>query len=459
MALVTTFATTPLTAALYPPSYQKKLEAWKKGLIDWDTGRSLSITDAEDDQSVMASKLESAKVRSLLVYLRLDNMPTLLTFVSLLGGRSNNALAKLHPARKNKETENSTSLHKRPVDVHGVRILELTERDSSVMKVSELEEYSNSDPIINTFRNFGRLNNLCVSGEVAVAPEASFAEIITAKASTEESDLLLLPWSESGSISEWQTSSGAMQTRRDSTSYATFVADALKLSACNTAVFVNRGFGGSVESRPLTLTRKLSAISMQRTREKASAPILDRSHHIFMPYFGGADGRVALRLVLQLAENPDITATIIHFEDPNSSAGLDVHSPPATSHGNPMEVGASAQDAKGSQTREYTTETRDSHASFFAAIQKSLPAELASRVMLDTVQSSTPLDDAIARAQIEVSQNPKNAGDLVVLGRNAVSIQEQTIGSGCLGTLAERFLDAGFAASVLVLQARGRNFD
>lgn len=459
MALVTTFATTPLTAALYPPSYQKKLEAWKKGLIDWDTGRSLSNADTEDNHSVMFSKLESAKVKSLLVYLRLDNMPTLLTFVSLLGGRSNDALATVHPARKDKKTDSVTSPYKKPVDVHGVRILELTERDSSVMKVTEIEEYSNRDPIINTFRNFGRLNNLCISGEIAVAPEASFAEVLTAKASREESDLLLLPWSESGSMSEWQTSSGAMQARRDSTSYSAFVAEALKLAACNTAVLVNRGFGGSVEGSPLTLTRKPSAISIHNPREKVSTPVLDRSHHIFMPYFGGTDGRVALRLVLQLAENPDITATIIHFENPDLSAEHDMYSSPATSHGDAMEAQASTQNVKAFHTVHTTAEARDSHASFFAAIQKSLPAGLTSRVILDTVQTTTPLSDAVARAQNEVSQNPKNAGDLIVLGRNAGFLAEETTGGGCLGAVADQFLDAGLAASVLVLQARGRNID
>ena len=36
MALVTTVTTTPLTKLFYPTWYQKKVEKWRKGEIDWD---------------------------------------------------------------------------------------------------------------------------------------------------------------------------------------------------------------------------------------------------------------------------------------------------------------------------------------------------------------------------------------------------------------------------------------
>lgn len=66
MALVTTFATTPLTSVLYPLHYQRKLESWKRGEIDWDSGAPLSGGTSDVD-AITVQKLESAKVRSLLV--------------------------------------------------------------------------------------------------------------------------------------------------------------------------------------------------------------------------------------------------------------------------------------------------------------------------------------------------------------------------------------------------------
>lgn len=453
MALITTFITTPLTMALYPPWYQKKLEAWKKGLIDWDTGNP--INSGDDTSSIVAAKLETSKIKTLLVHLRLDNMPTLMTFVSLLAAptKSGEAAVRQHPmlAGKSASVAESLKAPNRPLEVHGVRMIELTDRDSSVMSVSDVEEFHWKDPIINTFRNFGRLYNLRVSGEVAIALESSFAEIITSKASNENSDLLVLPWSESGSINEQQSYNGTPATPRrlEDTSYVSFVAAALKSATTNTAVLVNRGFGGSAVAHRPTLSRQASKISLPNDRGPASSPIMDKSHHIFMPYFGGADGRMALRLVLQLAENPEVTATVVFFDRLEGSGSPE--SKEAKSHGSPREITREGSSSSREGKAGAVARVEDSDESFFAMIQKSLPVELSSRVIMESVSSHSPLEEAIARAQIEVAQNPKNAGDLIVVGRKDLSNE---LGKACLGLVAQRFVDSGLRASVLVMQAR-----
>ncbi|KEQ86989.1 hypothetical protein M438DRAFT_268015 [Aureobasidium pullulans EXF-150] len=453
MALITTFITTPLTMALYPPWYQKKLEAWKKGLIDWDTGNP--INSGDDTSSIVAAKLETSKIKTLLVHLRLDNMPTLMTFVSLLAAptKSGEAAVRQHPmlAGKSASVAESLKAPNRPLEVHGVRMIELTDRDSSVMSVSDVEEFHWKDPIINTFRNFGRLYNLRVSGEVAIALESSFAEIITSKASNENSDLLVLPWSESGSINEQQSYNGTPATPRrlEDTSYVSFVAAALISATTNTAVLVNRGFGGSAVAHRPTLSRQASKVSLSNDRGPASSPIMDKSHHIFMPYFGGADGRMALRLVLQLAENPEVTATVVFFDRLEGSGSPE--SKEAESHGSPREITREGSSSSREGKAGAVARVEDSDESFFAMIQKSLPVELSSRVIMESVSSHSPLEEAIARAQIEVAQNPKNAGDLIVVGRKDLSNE---LGKACLGLVAQRFVDSGLRASVLVMQAR-----
>lgn len=165
MALVTTFATTPLVRVLYPPWYQRKLEAWKRGEIDWDSGNAMAETD-----SVTIQKEESAKTRNLLLYARLDSMPTLLAFVSMLGRKPTQITERQHPSRHGGDSkEPDQSLHSsRSVAVHAVRLVELTERGSAVMKVSEVDEYATFDPVINAFRVLGQLFGLAVSGEVSI---------------------------------------------------------------------------------------------------------------------------------------------------------------------------------------------------------------------------------------------------------------------------------------------------
>jgi len=468
MALVTTFATTPLTSALYPPWYQKKLEAWKRGEIDWDTGKPHGPSDdpSSNRDSLAFEKLESSKVAKVLVYLRLDNMPTLLAFMSLLGGTPQALKPKLHPSHPapthGQELEDTQTQPRRPIEAHGVRLIELTERDSSVMKVSEVEEYSLHDPVVNTFRTFGRLHNLAVSGEVAVTPESGFAESLVAKAGQQASDLILLPWSETGSLSEQQViSNDSVRNKLETSAYITFVSDALESATCSMAVFVNKNFGGTGPSkghRP-RLSRALSTLSLSSNHDRTPiAPIADRSHHVFMPFFGGADDRAALRLVLQMAENPDVTATIIHFETSGD------HCEDVEISASPLSKTNSGRDKNLATTTSTAALPGERDAIFFASLRNSLPAELSSRIVFESIQSPNPLLDVIERSGQEVGQSPRNAGDMVIVGRNAMRAASFAKDTGaavgeagrCLGVVAERIIRQGVGASVVVIQARGR---
>lgn len=441
MALVTTFATTPITAALYPPWYQRKLEAWKRGEIDWDTGASLLDDHSETPaDEITKQKLESSRINNLLIYLRLDAMPTTLAFVSLLSGRPTNAPTKKHPTQRQIDQQDGIAEQpesRRPIEVHGVRLLELTERGSTVMKVSEMDEYSALDPVINSFRVLGQIYNLLVSGEVSIIPQSSYTETLVTRAADESADLLLLPWSETGNMSEEQTiSKDSVRHKLSSDSYASFIAQALNSASCNAAVFINKGFSGTLKQRHAPLTRRLSTVSLRSShRDHANAIRTDRSHHIFMPYFGGADGRAALRLVLQLAENADVTATIIHY--PASS----------TDHQTVM------------PNKEWGTQLSpqrsiESDAAFLATVQRSLTPDLEARVLMETASSpssSSPFKDAIAKARAEVGQNPRNGGDIVIVARNVARSEG---GGSCLGSAAEAVLDANLQASLLVVQGR-----
>jgi hypothetical protein len=140
-----------------------------------------------------------------------------------------------------------------------------------------------------------------------------------------------------------------------------------------------------------------------------------------------------LRLVLQLAENPFVTATVVHFDVAEAVLG---------------EPTSSEQDA-----------------AFFASLGASLPAERANRVVFETVVSVAPVADVIARARIEVEQSPRSAGDLIVLGRNiarngvlerqgtADGTRSSLGAAGTLGVLAERAWEGELGASMLVVKA------
>lgn len=458
MALVTTVTTTPLTIALYPVWYQKKLTSWKNGEIDWD-GNRLTSTKDEDSPERSIEKLPGTQVRRLLVYLKLDSLPSLFTFISLLGGDRSVVTTKIHrtkrelsPVPEANATDSAGNLvTKRPFEVHGVRILELSERTSSVMQSSEIDQYAYKDPVVNAFKTFAQLNNVAVSGGVSVVPEASYAETITSTAEDYVSDLVLIPWSET--VSEVDSSPDSLTSGLQDA----FIQKVVETALCNTAIFVNQGFGAPQvsESRPLSKVASALSLRSRFNREPALQPIADRSHHIYFPFFGGADDRAALRFLLQLATSSNITATIVHFSAPIQSESKTPE----------VQVSGSSHLAI---TERIDTETVSASAAqdttLLHSLRDALPTSLSNRVVFSDQPTTTPISDCLSRARSEVGQSPRNAGDLIVVGRGRhaqlTDSQELTGNSEMrksLGAVAEAIISGGVRGSVLVFSAGTRD--
>ncbi|KAK0121419.1 K(+)/H(+) antiporter [Cadophora gregata] len=460
MALVTTVATTPLVLALYPPWYQKKLEAWKRGEIDWDGNR---LTPDNDTPKESVEKLRNNQVRKLLVYLRLDSLPSLFTFIALLGGDRATVSTKIHKAKTELatvpegESSDSTSvvISKRPLEVHGVRILELTERTSSVMQSSELDDYGRRDPVVNAFRTFAQLNNVAVSGDVSIVPEDSYAETLIGQASDHSSDLVLIPWNNSDSSTEFGTVNDSLSASVQDA----FIQKTLETATCNTAVFYNRGFGGPSTAPEPRLARTLSGLSLRSHRESTTSPIADRSHHVYFPFFGGADDRVALRFVLQLAQNSNVTVTVVHFNTPIQSGN---EKTPEVTYQTAQASGPS-NSSKLTIAERVDTETMYATAAQDVALlhtlRDSLSASLTSRVVFVDIATTTPITDCLNHARQEIGQSPKNAGDLIVVGRGKHSrvIENFHVNNyemrRTLGHIAEAIISGGVRGSVLVIKA------
>lgn len=474
MALVTTFATTPLTSALYPPWYRKKLAAWKRGEIDWDGNSLGQDTQSSDEDAITADKLQASDIRRLLVYLRLESLPSLFTFLSLLGGEKPESGNHVHPSKVGagvgEQPEDTTPLlRKRPLQVHGLRMLELSERLSSVMKDSEIDDVATKDPVVNSFCSFGQLNNLAVSGEVEIVPEGSYAETVAQSASNYGSDMVFLPWSESGSLSETDSTTveHSAQHRLDNGPHSQFISTFLSSAPCHTAVFVSNGFGtlGKKEHLGLARTKSRLSLSSNHGHPQPAAPLADRRHHIFFPFFGGLDDRIAMRFILRLARNANVTATIVFVDVEQASKSEGVEVVPTQSEAarkNGVQVSASA-----SQETFFEQEK-----GFFVSMKDSVSPELDSRVLFDTLVTSRPLNDVFYRVRAEVGQSPKSSGDLVVLGRNRESkiklsaelhqllgFVGQTAHTGSdvshsLGDIAQAMVATEVKASLLVIQAK-----
>lgn len=460
MALIVTFLTTPLTSLLYPKWYQDKVARWRRGEIDWD-GNVLSQTTARDDSSALLEKLRARPIERIAVYLRLDSLASVCSFVGLLGtsGKLEDNTPRTHYSKRttlvrsessaesqveNPESEKSTLLH-----AHGIRLIELTDRISSTMQVSEIQEYSTWDPVVNVFRSFGQINSIPSEGCISVVPESSYADAVTDLARDTSSDLLLVPWSASGSMSDRQSVwSVEDSSTRANASYPTFVYDILNRSSVgNVGILIDRALEIPKKEHP-SLERSTSSRTVPNIRTNlASLTTRKREQHILLMYIGGADDRFALRLVLQLAQNEDVTATIVQID----ASSLQGSSTPET-------AGASSSAVPSL----FKTET-ESDAVFFASLRDSLPVELSSRVVFRkeslTSNATTVVGFAVGIAQDEASQAHGEANRMVIVGRRSVGGETLSVDpSGeadtqkALGAVGDALVRKGVKSSVLVLQ-------
>ncbi|KAM3521927.1 hypothetical protein NHJ13051_005980 [Beauveria bassiana] len=413
MALLTTFATTPLVSWLYPPWYQKKMELWRRGEIDWDTG---ALIHPPSDGAHSNATRENTVTR-VLVYLRLDTMPRLLKLVSLFGD-SDKLL--------NQETE-SDNASRGPVRAHGLRLLQLTDRDSSVMTVSQVDSYSRNDPVVNIFQTATQSNYLAVSGEVAIMPEHRFSQALLLKATAMSASLLLVPWSETGNIGDSQILSSSAQADKLASPYTAFASSILDNNEHNIAVFFTRSDHTSskdgVAEEQGKLVRQYSFA--RTTNDFPVAAVSRQPYHIFMIYIGGADDEFALRLVLQLCEGSQATATILKAKE------------------------ADAQNSNSSKT---------GASSFLDEMSE----ELSSRVQIEEVQGLCTVEDFIHHASTNADIAPHgNKSSLIVVGRHAKDrLEEGKLKHApasetvhCLGVLASQIVEEFAEADVLIVQA------
>ncbi|KAL8824397.1 MAG: hypothetical protein Q9191_005084 [Dirinaria sp. TL-2023a] len=444
MALVTTFATTPLTIALYPPWYQKKLAAWKRGEIDWDGNRLVHEGSQDDDPE---EKRDMHETQNVLVSLRLESLSSVLNFVSLISGDKGGSADRIaHPrSEDSKDAAQRTSLISKRLKVHALRIFELNERLSSVMKESEVEDYSSKDPVVSAFRTFGQLNRIAVSGEVQIVPEEDYVETLNASANDRGSDLVLLPWSNVGTVGEAPYSSFLDTTSESfgSASYNQFVRQILATTPCNAAVLVDN-HGENIAQRSLSPRRINTTPSTLSTQHLSATPISNQYHHILFPFVGGPDDYFALRFVLRLARNTNVTATILYLETAPSETQA-AESSEESQRKDGIKVDASPIDP--------TANDRDQ--AFFKSMKDSVPVELEDRVIFDTTEQEAHTD-VVQLADREFSHSSTSVSNICVVGRGhhrrAAMSPGPTEISHALGELAA-VLIGKVNASVLVVQA------
>jgi hypothetical protein len=441
------------------------MESWRRGEIDWD-GNPIVQDEPHDEKSRLAQPLVE---KCMVVLNRTEDIPGMMTITQLLSSG---------PRKVSKSSDETNNLK-----VHCLRLMELTQRTSTVMKVSE-RHFDRLDPIINVFRTFGNLNNVIVSTKMAIVPDDSFADSVYYQAFHHKMEMVMIPWtntSHSGTI-EIPTSE--------------FVKQVLEKVQVHVGVMIDTRLFDD-ESEP-NLTR---SISMSSLRNKPAAPVeienvpvipLTEGYHVFLPYFGGRDDRVALATVIQLAMTSDVKATIvrIRYEEVKGksvSPPVEAHTikvpepeipdvqssipkafssaiskvrflPGLTSRSDPIVVEQDSDSDDDGQVN---------------PILDAIPADLQSRIHVETVRTTTPVQYAIKRAKEEIERN-HSSYHLTVIGRSlhhprtndlATILHQdllnslrsyqtlETLGRSYLGDVAEGMILGNVTGGLLVLQS------
>ena len=384
--------------------------------------------------------------------------------------------------------------------IHCLRLMELTQRTSAVMKVSE-RHFDRLDPVINVFRTFGKLNDVLVTAKMAIVPDYSFADSVHYQAMKSKAEMVIVPWS-SNLAQASGTSAAALQDE--------FIKQVLDKVESHVSVMIdtNLHLDDESPSEP-SLSRSISVTSLRNkaTRTTTSSEIeaspvmqLQEGYQIFFPYFGGKDDRVALMMVIQLLRCTDVKATVVRIRCGDAGGKTSVAAPAGAHTGpskepapeteqidtgkSPLASAVSSAMAKvrihdvlhGPTSTPVTADPPDAEEiednGHVTALLDSVPSEITSQLNVETVTTATPLQYAVKRAKKEIDSSTSNY-HLIIVGRgtkyprtaklngilrkdlkdSARGGQSEIIGKSCLGDVGEAMLLGHVTGGLLVVQS------
>ena len=293
-ALILTFMTTPLVLLFYPAKYRRRVDRKNVGDETATGMRRLSDGATMTKFAIILDKIEA--------------LPAAMTLSQLLSSPSTSSplsserTSIIEKAIDDKVDGPDSALRKiPPVTVGALRLIELTNRTSAVLKSQEASSFVYNDPVISVYRTFGQLNRLNVIASLSVVSQEQFPDTVAKHASETGSQMTIIPWPRGvTSVDEEHQDQkfGARNpfdgvfhktTTMDQTSsvvFSEFIRNVFARSPSNVALFVDRGLNvGYVTS----------------------------NQHLFLPFLGGPDDRLALTFLGQLCENPSVTATVIRL--------------------------------------------------------------------------------------------------------------------------------------------------
>lgn len=299
-ALVLTFMTTPLVLLWYPPKH--------RGNNDSTPSNGQPQQRHTGGSSGGAGQTFVWKSKLAVAFNRVEHLPALMSLVQLL--RKGTMSTEDSDSEDGKKPSEVTPTPTPQTTIHALRLVELTERTSAVLRSQEASEPAlvARDPLLTVVRSLARIQQIVVHSALRVVSPDEFPQMVTAYARIEDAEMIVIPWGPAkGNASEGaisQASSSVVSTVSFNPFEGVF-------GSGDRANFVRRVFAESSSDVALFIDRS----SLLNLSEDPVASGLESGsdHHIFLPFFGGADDRLALSFVVQLCAYTSNTATVIRF--------------------------------------------------------------------------------------------------------------------------------------------------
>lgn len=304
-ALVLTFSTTPLVMALYPPERRVRVGEEAPTAGGDERGQA-------DDKASIINEEQPWRHQFTVVLDKLDHIPGAMALTQLVLPPHSTPSDAMSTTTRTEVADK----HKMPdVSVDALQLIELSDRTSAMMKSSVADSLIHTDPILGIFRMFGELNELAVTTSLSVVPYDDFARSVAEHAQRHASHLVLLPWLPPTAPSTVVDMS-ATATGGDGTTPKITKAD-------HNPFDVLFGSAGSKTDKSPSATHSQFVRGVFAQSKTDVALFVDTSDHlgrrvgacmhIFLPFFGGPDDRLALAFVVQLCLNPRMTATVVRM--------------------------------------------------------------------------------------------------------------------------------------------------
>ena len=247
----------------------------------------------------------ATKTKFAIILDKIESIPAAMTMSQLISSPfTSSALSSERTSVNEKaiDTNGSDSTHSTnsPVTVGLLRLIELTDRTSAVLKSQEAAStFVYNDPVVSVYRTFGQLNRLNVHASLSVVTQDQFPETVAKHASETGSEMTIIPWPRGVTTIDDDPQKVGVRNPFDGVFHRTTTVD--QTNSVVFSEFIRGVFARSPSDVALFVDRGLNV------------GYVTSNQHLFLPFFGGPDDRLALTFLGQLCENASVTATVIRL--------------------------------------------------------------------------------------------------------------------------------------------------